>query len=214
MLNSVRIRSAITSNCRAPTTPTIHSAPTIGLKTLAPPSSAICCKALPRCLDLSGSSARTLFRSSGAKLGIPVKCSFSAFGQGVADTELSVVGNTDDVTGVGVFCQFAFLCQKHDRGRNFQAFAGADLIQGHAAFEVAGTDTHESNSVTVLGIHVGLNFEDESGYLVFARADGAFGSGLFTRGRRKVMQAFQNFLDTEVVDGAAEENRRKRSGQI
>ena len=26
--------------------------------------------------------------------------------------------------------------------------------------------------------------------------------------------AFQNFLDTEVVDGAAEENRRKRSGQI
>lgn len=139
---------------------------------------------------------------------------FFAFGQGVADTELSVVGNTDDVTGVGVFCQFAFLCQKHDRGRNFQAFAGADLVQRHTAFEVAGTDTHESNSVTVLGIHVGLNFEDESGYLVFARADGAFGSRLFTRGRRKVMQAFQNFLDTEVVDGAAEENRRKRSGQI
>ena len=75
--NSVRMRSAITSNCRTPTTPTIHSAPISGLKTLAPPSSAICCRALPRCLDLSGSSARTLLSNSGAKLGIPVKCNFS-----------------------------------------------------------------------------------------------------------------------------------------
>ena len=77
MLYSVRMRSASTSNCRAPATPTIHSLPKVGRNTCAAPSSASWSRARPRCLERIGSSARTFFSSSGAKLGMPVKRSSS-----------------------------------------------------------------------------------------------------------------------------------------
>mmetsp|Transcript_184 Transcript_184/g.579 ORF Transcript_184/g.579 Transcript_184/m.579 type:complete len:226 (+) Transcript_184:462-1139(+) len=68
--NSIRLAS--TSNCSAPTTPTINPDPMEGLKTLAAPSSANCISAFSRCLALSGSPARTPCSSSGAKDGMPV----------------------------------------------------------------------------------------------------------------------------------------------
>ena len=47
------------------------------MNTCAAPSSAICSSARPRCLAFIGSSGRTRRRNSGAKLGMPVKCSAS-----------------------------------------------------------------------------------------------------------------------------------------
>ena len=63
---------------------------------------------------------------------------FFPFGKRVADTQLSVVGNADNVPGVSVFGKFPFLSQKHHRRRHFYRFARAYLRQAHAAFEVPG----------------------------------------------------------------------------
>ena len=68
---SISIRLPSTSNCRAPTTPTMKPDPKAGLKTLAAPSSANCISAFSRCLAFIGSPARTDCSSSGAKLGMP-----------------------------------------------------------------------------------------------------------------------------------------------
>ena len=74
---SCSIRLASTSNCSAPTTPTMKPDPICGLNTLAAPSSANCISAFSRCLAFIGSPARTVCRSSGAKDGMPVKRSIS-----------------------------------------------------------------------------------------------------------------------------------------
>ena len=74
---------------------------------------------------------------------------FFAFGQTVADTQLAVVGDADDVAGKGVFRQFAFLCQEHDRRGNFYRFTGTNLIKAHAAFEMPRANTHKGDAVAV-----------------------------------------------------------------
>ena len=71
------MRLANTSNCRAPTTPTMKPDPIIGLNTLAAPSSANCIRAFSKCLAFRGSPARTDCSNSGAKLGMPVTRSVS-----------------------------------------------------------------------------------------------------------------------------------------
>ncbi len=41
----------------------------------------------------------------------------------------------------------------------------------HAALEMARAQAHEGDAVAVLGIHVGLDLEDEAGDLVLRRLD-------------------------------------------
>jgi hypothetical protein len=66
------------------------------------PSSASWVRPLARLLALSGLFNSTRRNSSGAKLGMPVKRSSSPLGEGVADLDRAVVGQADDVAGVGL----------------------------------------------------------------------------------------------------------------
>ena len=68
---SISIRLASTSNCNAPTTPTMKPDPKVGLNIFAAPSSANCISAFSRCFALSGSPARQVCSNSGAKDGMP-----------------------------------------------------------------------------------------------------------------------------------------------
>ena len=45
----------------------------------------------------------------------------------------------------------------------------------HAAFKMPGGDTEEGDTITVLGIHIGLNFKHKTADFVFVRRHFAFG---------------------------------------
>ena len=137
-----------------------------------------------------------------------------AFSQTVADSQLSVVGQADNVARKGVFRQFAFLSQKHDRRGHFQLFARAGLKQRHSAFEMPRANAHKSDSITMFGVHVGLNFENKTADFRLFGAHFAFGRRPRTRGGRHVVQTFQHLAHAEIVDGAAEKDGGQRAGQI
>ena len=60
-----------------------------------------------------------------------------AFGQGISDAQLSVVGNADDIAGPSLFCQFAVRGKKQHRVGNGHRFFSAHMGQLHAAFKMA-----------------------------------------------------------------------------
>ena len=86
---SVRMRSARTSNCRAPTTPTIQSAPIIGLKTrphLLPTAAALGPGAWPERIE-----GPHLSQQLGSKGGQAPEVQILSFRQRVAEVERAVV---------------------------------------------------------------------------------------------------------------------------
>ena len=74
---SISILLAKTSNCKAPTTPTIKPDPIIGLNNFAAPSSANCINAFSKFLPFIGSVDLTDFNNSGANDGMPINLIFS-----------------------------------------------------------------------------------------------------------------------------------------
>ena len=88
-----------------------------------------------------------------------------AFGEGVADTNGTMVGDTDHIAWPGFLRDLAILRKEHDRAVYHDILACSDLTQLHAALEVARADAHEGHAVAMVGIHVGLYLEDEAGNL-------------------------------------------------
>ena len=86
-----------TSNCNAPTTPTMKPEPKVGLNTLAAPSSANCIRALSRCLAFSGIARTARLQQFRRKRGDAGEAQSLALRQGVTDTQLAMVGDADDV---------------------------------------------------------------------------------------------------------------------
>ena len=72
-------------------------APSCGVKTCTTPSSASCCKASRNFLAFIASEMRIRRRISGAKLGTPRKTNVFALGERVADAQLPVVRQADDI---------------------------------------------------------------------------------------------------------------------
>jgi hypothetical protein len=85
-----------------------------------------------------------------------------AFGQGVADAQLAVVRDADDVARPGLFGQFAVGGEEHHRVRDRHRLLRAHMGQLHAALEMARGQADEGHAVAVLGVHVGLHLEDEA----------------------------------------------------
>ena len=88
--------------------------------------------------------------------------------------------------------------------------APADL---HAPLETPGTDAQEGDAVAVLGVHVGLDLEDEAGELGFVGLTGRFAAGR-ARGRREFDHGIEQGLDTKVVNRRTEEDRRLLARQV
>src|SRR3974390_145757 len=78
---------------------------------------------------------------------------------------------------------FAFVAENLVRAGEAHLLLGARMMHGHVALEPAGTNAHERNAVAMLGVHVRLNLENESG------ERGVFGSDK----RRAVSNARADF---------------------
>jgi hypothetical protein len=125
-------RSASTSSCSAPTTPTIAAAPSWGRNTCTTPSSAICCSASRSFFAFIASASFTRRRISGAKLGTPRK-TISSPSVSVSPMRSAVVGNADDIAGERLFGERAILGEEELRRRERDRFAGAHQLRPHAA---------------------------------------------------------------------------------
>ncbi len=78
----------------------------------------------------------------------------------------------------------------------------------HPPFEMPRGEADEGHPVAVLGVHVGLHLEDETGDLGFLRLDLPLGGLLRLRLRPIVAHAGHEFADAEGVDGRTEPDRR------
>ena len=86
-------------------------------------------------------------------------------------------------------------------------FAGAGLLQLHAAAETARGKAKERDPVAMIGVHVRLHLEDETADVILPRRNGAALRGLFTRGRCMGGKPFDQRADAEILQGRAEEHR-------
>ena len=99
------------------------------------------------------------------------------------------------------------------RLRELDAAVRGRMPYRHALFEHAGAHAHERQPVTVRGIHVCLNLEDESGEFLVRRINRADIRNA-RRGRFGVGQKpFEERLYAEIVGRGAEEHRRELSGK-
>ena len=80
------------------------------------------------------------------------------------------------------------------------------------AHELAGTDAHERDAVTVGLVHVRLDLEHERGKARLERVDRAVGRCARQRRHRHVQEVFQKRLNAEVRQRGAEEHRAEAAG--
>ncbi len=125
-----------------------------------------------------------------------------------------MVGDADDVAGIGFIHSRAVLRHEGDGVVDRQQLAGGDLLDFHAAFETARAHPQEGDTVAVLGIHVGLDLEHESGELGFVRCHRARRGLARQRCRREVDHGIEQGLHAEVVDGGAEIDRCLLAGKV
>ena len=130
--------------------------------------------------------------------------------QAVAHPQDAVVGDADDIAGESLLGQFAVGGEEHDRRVDRQLAAGVLHLELHAARELARAQAQEGDAVTVVGVHVRLDLEDEAGHLRIARDDV---SGVATLGRGHRLgrrgvgaEAGQQLVNAEVAQGRAEEH--------
>src|SRR5947209_329618 len=83
------------------------------------------------------------------------------------------------------------------------------MMHEHVFLEHAGTDAHEGKAIAMTSVHVRLNLENETGERLARRFDSAARDGR----RRELEERSKKRLDTEVVDGASEENRNQRAAR-
>jgi hypothetical protein len=93
--------------------------------------------------------------------------------------------------------------------RTGDRLAGAHQLGLHAALQLARADAHEGDAVAVVGVHVGLDLEDEAGHL---RLGGMHMARCRPPGRAAAAQ-FAERLDqiahAEIAQRRAEEHRRQ-----
>src|SRR3546814_21010034 len=82
-----------------------------------------------------------------------------ALGQRIADVEVAVVGNADDVARPGLLGHLAVARQEQHRVVHVDGLAAARMLQLGAALAVAGAQPQEGDAVAVVGVHVGLDLE-------------------------------------------------------
>ena len=128
----------------------------------------------------------------------------------IAHAEFSRIEDSDDISGIGFFYSLPLCGEKLLRLRKSEHFAALPMEYGSALFKNTGTDTQESNTVMVFGIHVCLDFENESGESRIFRRNVSFQRFSFFRRRSKFQIFFKKSLYAEVCHGGTE----KEGGQF
>ncbi len=134
--------------------------------------------------------------------------------KGVADFDGAVIVKADDVAGIGFFDVGSVLRHENRRVGQRDFLADAVMDDLHAALKLSRADPQEGDAITMRRIHVGLDFKNKSGKILFLGFHGSGGRRSGGRRRRDLHERIEQFFDAEVVDGAAEENRRLAGFQI
>jgi hypothetical protein len=85
-----------------------------------------------------------------------------SFCQRIPELQCPMVGNADDISGIGNVEQIAALGEERYDPVGTNILVVTRDSQVHAAFEPAGTDADEGDTIAVCRIHVGLNLEHYS----------------------------------------------------
>ena len=141
------------------------------------------------------------------------KAEHFALRERIADVELTMVVDTDDVAGNGIGHQHAVVGHEGEGVRDLHLFAFADMEYFHTRLVFAGADAEECDTVAVLRIHVGLNLEHKAGELGLIGFYHPFSCVARLRCRGPIHQGIQHVLNAEVIDTGTEEYRRLRAFQ-
>ena len=118
--------------------------------------------------------------------------------QSISDRENARIEDADNVSRVGFFHNFSFI-RHHLRGlRKLHLSAALDMIDFHSGIKLTGTDPHESHSVSVLRIHIGLNLKDKGGKCFLHRVDESLVGHSRERGLRHFQEMLQEGFHAEV----------------
>ncbi len=123
-----------------------------------------------------------------------------------------MIGNADDVAGPGFVHRLALGGEEQDRIVDRRsALPVPDCFSFMPRRKRPETQPQERHAVAMVGVHIGLNLEDEAGDVVFARRDQTVGR-LHVAGRRRVLgQKRDQLLDPEILERRAEEHRRQQA---
>ena len=100
----------------------------------------------------------------------------------VTDGENTRIKDADDISGVGLLDDLTALSHQLLRLGQTDLLTALNMVDFHSGLELTGTDTHESDTVTVRLIHIRLDLKYEGGEILSERVDHAC-SGL-SRERR------------------------------
>ena len=118
--------------------------------------------------------------------------------QGISDRKDSRIKNTDNVSSIGLIHDFSFVCHHLGRLGKLHLSTSLNMVYFHSRIKFSGADPHKSHSVTVLWVHIGLNFKDKGGKCLFHRINHAL-VGLSGKGRLGHRQEMlQKGLHTKV----------------
>ena len=141
------------------------------------------------------------------KVGQSGKADCVLLAQRVTDTQSAVVGNPNNVTRFRRVGDFAILCEKKDRRMHSDGLAQSRGGQLHPTFERAGNLPHEGNTVTMVGVHIRLDLEDEAGDFIARWRNLLFSSRLRARGRRELRNRVDQLLDPKILQRRSEVDR-------
>ena len=164
-------------------------------------------------LNVSGVFVDDVGEALGGKAGHFVVDDVWVAGEGVSDEEVVVPDEGENVAGVGGVEGLAILAEEFLSVGETDFFSAALVDDLHVSLEDAGDDADEDGAVSVAGVHVGLDLEDEAGEVVcvwvdeLVLADTASGFG------GHLEEAFEHVFDAEVVHGAAEVDGHLLAGE-
>src|SRR5690606_4680118 len=95
--------------------------------------------------------------------------------------------------------KLALMREEELRRRKRQHLAGTNKLRLHAASEPPGTDARKSNTVAMIGVHIGLDLEDEGAHLRLTGPDPAQIRLLIARTGRKGGQPFDQVAYADIA---------------
>ncbi len=134
--------------------------------------------------------------------------------EGIAHFDGAVIVDPDDVSRVGRFDIGPVLRHENRGVGQGNLLVDAVMKHAHAPLELARADSHKRDAVAVRRIHVGLDFKNKSGKILFARINLPRGRGTGNGRRSDFHKGVEQFPDAEIIDGAAEKNRRLSRLQV
>ena len=127
--------------------------------------------------------------------------------QRIADLEIPGIRQTDNIAGKSLVHRLLLLRHKSSRATETQLFAETDMFIRSVTLETTGTDLYESDTTTMVRVHIGMYLKDKAGEAILFRFNHTFHRLNRTGRRGNLDKAIQQLLHTEVVQGRAEKDR-------